>query len=88
MNKPFKPEYANIRWEYNNDLFTKWTQGQTGYPFIDAAMRQLNHTGYMHNRARMAVVRCQGVSSERRAALVRGALFCAHQQNVPQLLQR
>lgn len=55
MNKPFKPEYTNIRWEYNNDLFEKWTTGQTGYPFIDAAMRQLNHTGYMHNRARMAV---------------------------------
>ena len=55
MNKPFKPEYTNIEWEYNTDLFTKWTQGQTGYPFIDAAMRQLNHTGYMHNRARMGV---------------------------------
>ncbi|KAK3173762.1 hypothetical protein OEA41_007094 [Lepraria neglecta] len=55
MNKPFKPEYTNIKWEYNNEVFTKWTQGQTGYPFIDAAMRQLNHTGYMHNRARMAV---------------------------------
>jgi len=55
MNKPFKPEYTNIKWEYNNELFEKWTTGQTGYPFIDAAMRQLNHTGYMHNRARMAV---------------------------------
>jgi deoxyribodipyrimidine photo-lyase len=55
MNKPFKPEYTNIKWEYNDELFEKWTQGRTGYPFIDAAMRQLNHTGYMHNRARMAV---------------------------------
>ena len=54
MNKPFKPEYTNIQWEYNDDLFKKWSSGQTGYPFIDAAMRQLNHTGYMHNRARMA----------------------------------
>ncbi|KAL9029515.1 MAG: hypothetical protein Q9196_002253 [Gyalolechia fulgens] len=55
MNKPFKPEYTNIEWEYNDELFSKWCQGQTGYPFIDAAMRQLNHMGYMHNRARMAV---------------------------------
>ena len=55
MNKPFKPEYTSITWEYNTPLFEKWCAGQTGYPFIDAAMRQLNHTGYMHNRARMAV---------------------------------
>ncbi|KAL6713896.1 DNA photolyase phr1 [Lecanora helva] len=55
MNKPFKPEYTDIKWEYNNDLFQKWANGQTGYPFIDAAMRQLNYIGYMHNRARMAV---------------------------------
>ncbi|KAL8723201.1 MAG: hypothetical protein Q9225_000467 [Loekoesia sp. 1 TL-2023] len=55
MNKPFKPEYTNIKWDYNEELFQKWCQGQTGYPFIDAAMRQLNHMGYMHNRARMAV---------------------------------
>ncbi|KAL8868387.1 MAG: hypothetical protein Q9174_005026 [Haloplaca sp. 1 TL-2023] len=55
MNKPFKPEYTRIRWEYDEELFQKWCTGQTGYPFIDAAMRQLNHTGYMHNRARMGV---------------------------------
>ncbi|KAI4249734.1 MAG: hypothetical protein L6R40_000523 [Gallowayella cf. fulva] len=55
MNKPFKPEYTNIRWEYDEALFRKWCRGQTGYPFIDAAMRQLNHMGYMHNRARMGV---------------------------------
>lgn len=55
MNKPFKPEYTNIQWDHNDDLFDKWCTGMTGYPFIDAAMRQLNHTGYMHNRARMAV---------------------------------
>ena len=55
MNKPFKPEYTNIKWEYDTALFEKWCTGQTGYPFIDAAMRQLNHTNYMHNRARMAV---------------------------------
>ncbi|KAL8700257.1 MAG: hypothetical protein Q9201_005554 [Fulgogasparrea decipioides] len=55
MNKPFKPEYTNIRWEYDEELFQKWCNGQTGYPFIDAAMRQLNYMGYMHNRARMGV---------------------------------
>ncbi|KAI4280650.1 MAG: hypothetical protein L6R38_004275 [Xanthoria sp. 2 TBL-2021] len=55
MNKPFKPEYTNIRWDYDEDLFQKWCTGQTGFPFIDAAMRQLNHMGYMHNRARMGV---------------------------------
>jgi deoxyribodipyrimidine photo-lyase len=53
MNKPFKPEYTNIRWEYNRDHFTAWTHGLTGYPIVDAAMRQLNATGYMHNRCRM-----------------------------------
>ncbi len=55
MNKPFKPEYTDIEWEYDDDLFQKWATGRTGYPFVDAAMRQLNHTGYMHNRARMVV---------------------------------
>ena len=55
MNKPFKPEYTAIKWDYNPDLFHKWASGYTGYPFIDAAMRQLLHTGYMHNRARMCV---------------------------------
>ena len=54
MNKPFKPEYTDIRWEYDDGLFRKWCAGTTGYPFIDAGMRQLNQTGYMHNRARMA----------------------------------
>lgn len=53
MNKPFHPEYTNITWEYSLPLFEAWCSGKTGYPFVDAAMRQLNHTGYMHNRARM-----------------------------------
>ncbi|KZF24424.1 CDP photolyase [Xylona heveae TC161] len=55
MNKPFKPEYANIEWSYSEDNFQKWCQGQTGYPIVDAAMHQLNHMGYMHNRCRMIV---------------------------------
>ena len=55
MNKPFKPEYSNIAWEYDMDQFTRWTDGKTGFPIVDAAMRQLSHTGYMHNRCRMIV---------------------------------
>ena len=55
MNKPFKPEYTNIAWDYSMDIFQAWCSGQTGYPIVDAAMRQLNHTGYMHNRCRMIV---------------------------------
>lgn len=55
MNKPFKPEYTNIAWEYSAALFAAWTAGRTGYPLVDAAMRQLAHTGYMHNRCRMLV---------------------------------
>jgi len=55
MHKPFKYEYTNIEWEYDDDLFDKWCKGQTGFPIVDAAMRQLNHMGYMHNRCRMIV---------------------------------
>jgi deoxyribodipyrimidine photo-lyase len=55
MNKPFKPEYTNIRWEDNEEHFQAWCEGKTGYPLVDAAMRQLNSTGWMHNRCRMVV---------------------------------
>ncbi|KAF4628344.1 hypothetical protein G7Y89_g9809 [Cudoniella acicularis] len=55
MNKPFKPEYTNIEWEYNDEHFKAWCEGCTGYPIVDAAMRQLNHSGWMHNRCRMIV---------------------------------
>ncbi|PQE31483.1 deoxyribodipyrimidine photo-lyase protein [Rutstroemia sp. NJR-2017a WRK4] len=55
MNKPFKPEYTNIDWEYNQEHFKAWTEGKTGYPIVDAAMRQLHNCGYMHNRCRMIV---------------------------------
>ncbi|KAL6801066.1 DNA photolyase [Trichoderma sp. SZMC 28013] len=55
MNKPFKPEYSNIRWSYDKDHFAAWCEGRTGFPIVDAAMRQLNHVGYMHNRCRMIV---------------------------------
>lgn len=55
MNKPFKPEYSNIEWSYDKDDFAAWCQGKTGFPIVDAAMRQLNYLGYMHNRCRMIV---------------------------------
>ena len=45
MNKPFKPEYSNIEWEYDLDHFERWTEGKTGFPIVDAAMRQAKHTG-------------------------------------------
>ena len=52
----FKPEYDAIRWEHGKHaeaLFAAWCDGRTGYPLIDAAMHQINQTGYMHNRLRM-----------------------------------
>ena len=55
MSKPFKPEYSNIEWEYDADNFRKWTEGKTGFPIVDAGMRQLLHIGHMHNRCRMIV---------------------------------
>lgn len=55
MNKSFKPQFTNLAWSYNTDHFSAWTTGHTGYPLIDAAMRQLSQTAWMHNRARMAV---------------------------------
>ena len=52
MNKPFKPEYSNIRWEYNTEHFNAWCEGKTGFPIVDAAMRQARETGWMHNRCK------------------------------------
>jgi deoxyribodipyrimidine photo-lyase len=51
----FRPKYDEIKWENNDDLFQKWCEGKTGYPFVDAGMRELNATGHMHNRVRMIV---------------------------------
>ncbi len=53
MNQPYKPETKNLQWEKDQSLLKKWQQGQTGFPLVDAAMRQLNLTGWMHNRLRM-----------------------------------
>ncbi|MBK8296001.1 MAG: deoxyribodipyrimidine photo-lyase [Saprospiraceae bacterium] len=49
----FKPAYNRIEWENNEQLFKAWCEGKTGYPMVDAGMRQLNQTGFMHNRLRM-----------------------------------
>lgn len=53
--KAFKPEYDKIEWKRDEGEFEKWCTGQTGYPIVDAGMRELNATGYMHNRVRMIV---------------------------------
>ncbi|MEO6221517.1 MAG: deoxyribodipyrimidine photo-lyase [Ginsengibacter sp.] len=52
-HKAFKQEYDNIKWRNNEEEFEKWCNGQTGFPIVDAGMRQLNETGFMHNRVRM-----------------------------------
>ena len=51
----FKKEYERIEWVNNEDDFKSWCAGKTGYPIVDAGMRELNETGYMHNRVRMVV---------------------------------
>ncbi|WP_339614574.1 deoxyribodipyrimidine photo-lyase, partial [uncultured Winogradskyella sp.] len=51
----FKPKYDRIEWRNNENEFKQWCEGQTGYPLVDAGMRQLNETGFMHNRIRMLV---------------------------------
>lgn len=53
VSQAFKPAYDAIRWPNDETLFKAWCEGRTGYPVVDAAMRQLNQTGYMHNRLRM-----------------------------------
>ena len=58
VEKAFKPEYDHIKFEhgkYGKALFAAWCEGRTGYPLVDAAMAQINQTGYMHNRLRMVV---------------------------------
>lgn len=55
VNNAFKKDYDNIAWLNNQQEFEAWCDGQTGYPIVDAGMRELNETGYMHNRVRMVV---------------------------------
>jgi len=52
---PFRAKYKNIEWRNDEDDFEAWKQGRTGYPMVDAGMRELNETGFMHNRVRMVV---------------------------------
>lgn len=53
--KAIKPQYDRIEWENDETQFSAWCKGQTGIPLVDAGMRELNQTGYMHNRVRMVV---------------------------------
>ena len=53
VTQNFKPKYDTIPWRNNEGEFEKWCEGKTGYPLVDAGMRELNATGYMHNRVRM-----------------------------------
>ena len=55
VNRCFKAKYEAIPWRNNIEEFELWCQGKTGFPMVDAGMRQLNETGYMHNRVRMVV---------------------------------
>jgi deoxyribodipyrimidine photo-lyase len=54
-SKAFRPEYDTIEWRKDAGEYERWCKGQTGYPIVDAGMRELNATGYMHNRVRMIV---------------------------------
>ena len=55
VESSFRSKYDKIEWLNDKDNFEAWKQGRTGYPMVDAGMRQLNETGYMHNRVRMVV---------------------------------
>jgi deoxyribodipyrimidine photo-lyase len=53
VNQAFKPQYDKIAWRNDKEEFAAWCNGETGYPMVDAGMRQMNNIGYMHNRVRM-----------------------------------
>ena len=55
LGHSLKPKYDKINWHHNSNWFNAWKKGETGYPIVDAGMRQMNTTGYMHNRARLIV---------------------------------
>lgn len=55
IHSSFHEKYDRIQWENDASKFEKWCAGKTGYPIVDAGMRELNATGYMHNRVRMVV---------------------------------
>lgn len=53
VTQSFKPQYDAIKWRNDTSEYQKWCEGNTGYPLVDAGMRELNQTGFMHNRVRM-----------------------------------
>jgi deoxyribodipyrimidine photo-lyase len=55
VGKSYQPRYQHLKWHNSAAKLARWQKGETGFPLIDASMRQLNETGYMHNRGRMAV---------------------------------
>jgi deoxyribodipyrimidine photo-lyase len=55
VNENFKKKYDDLKWRNDEKEFLLWCKGETGYPIVDAGMRQLNETGWMHNRVRMVV---------------------------------
>lgn len=55
FGRPFLEKFANLQWDNNRDYFQAWSEGKTGFPIVDAGMRELNATGFMHNRLRMIV---------------------------------
>ena len=71
----FKPEYELIPWRNNEKEFEQWCNGQTGYPIVDAGMRELNATGFMHNRVRMITASFLAKHLIDRLAMGR-SLFC------------
>jgi deoxyribodipyrimidine photo-lyase len=55
VGQSFRREYDNLAWRNDENDFQRWCEGTTGYPIVDAGMRELNETGFMHNRVRMIV---------------------------------
>jgi deoxyribodipyrimidine photo-lyase len=55
LGHALNPKYDKIKWHHNERWFQAWAKGETGFPVVDAGMRQMNTTGYMHNRARLIV---------------------------------
>ena len=55
FKQAFQEKFSRIKWDNNESYFRAWTRGETGFPIVDAGMRELNTTGYMHNRVRMIV---------------------------------
>jgi deoxyribodipyrimidine photo-lyase len=56
LGHALKPKYDKIKWHHNSSWFKAWCDGETGFPVVDAGMRQLNTTGYMENRSRLIVM--------------------------------